>query len=140
LPRKICVINFRMCAIDDSRCSGRVSIRTSALEERRSRRLSRHRTARYLPKSRCPETAGGVRWHGQCAGQPPRPPVHTLRGKQRRPTAPGNRKRNIHGPSRVGRGLLRGRTACFRNGLGSFGLPRSSFRQTTKQLLTEWNR
>jgi hypothetical protein len=51
------------------------------LEEQRSRRLSRHRTARYRPKSRCPETAGGVRRHGRCAGQPLRPPAHTRRGR-----------------------------------------------------------
>jgi hypothetical protein len=39
-----------------------------ALEERRSRCLNRHRTARYRPKSRCPETAGGARWQERCAG------------------------------------------------------------------------
>src|SRR5262245_189308 len=32
-------------------------VKTFALMERRTRRLSRHRTARYRPKSRCPETA-----------------------------------------------------------------------------------
>ena len=60
-------------------------VRTFALRERRSRRLSRHRTARYRPKSRCPETAGGVRRHRRCAGQPLRSPAHTRRGRHGRP-------------------------------------------------------
>ena len=63
--------------------------------ERRSRPLSRHRTARDRPKSRCPETARGVRRHGRCAGQPLRSPGHALRGRHGRLTAPGNR-RKIH--------------------------------------------
>ena len=102
-------------------------VRTFALRERRSRRRSRHRTARYRPKSRCPEIARGVRRHGRCAGQPLQSPAHTRRGRHCRPTAPGNRRRNIHWQSRVGRGLLRGRTECFRNGVGWSGLQTLQF-------------
>src|SRR5262249_50015095 len=115
-------------------------VKTFALMERRTRRLSRHRTARYRPKSRCPETAGSVRRHGRCAGQPLRSPAYTRRGRQGRPTVPGNRPRNIHRRSRFGRRLLRGRTGCFRNGPGWSEPPRSSFRRTEMHLQTEWNR
>src|SRR5262245_25104091 len=55
-------------------------VKTFALMERRTRRLSRHRTARYRPKSRCPETAGSVQRHRRCAGQPLRSPAYTRRG------------------------------------------------------------
>src|SRR5262249_46237803 len=39
-----------------------------ALEEQHSRRLSKHLTARYRPKSRCPETAGAS---SDIGGAPP---------------------------------------------------------------------
>src|SRR5262245_36906784 len=111
-------------------------VRTFASEERRSRCLSRHRTGRYRPMSRCPETARGVRRHGRCAGQPLRSPPHTRRGRHGRPTAPDNRRRNIHWASKVGRGLWRGRTGCSHNGPGWSAPPRSSFRRTERQLRT----
>ena len=120
-------------------CSDAI-IRTCALMERRSRCLSRRRTARYQPKSRCPEICGDVLWHRQCAGQPLRSPAQTRRGRRGHPTAPGNRRRNIHCQSRVGPGLLRERTACFHNGPGWSAPPRSSSHRTAQQLQTEWTR
>jgi hypothetical protein len=73
---------------------GRVRQKVCVKGERRSRRLSRHRTARDRSKSRCPETARGVRRHGLCAGQPLHSPGHARSGRHGRPTA----HRGIHLP------------------------------------------
>ena len=141
MPR-LCRRSFRNAALRSTygfrRSPLYLIVRMFALEERHSRCLNRHRTARYRLKSRCPETAGGARCQERYAGQLPRLPAHPRSGRHARPTAPGNRRRNIHWQSKVGRGLLRGRTGCFHNGPGWSAPPRSSFRRTARQLLTEW--
>ena len=62
--------------------------------DRRSKRPSRDRRARYRPKSRGPETGRTVRSHGLCAGQPPHSSGLDPRPKRGRPTELGKQQRS----------------------------------------------